>query len=139
MKILLDECVDARLARHFSEFDVETVHDRGWSGITNGKLLALAQVEFDVFVTVDRNLTFQQNIPKFSLAVILVHCVSNRLAANQTLHRAPDASVTQLAETTHAPSAGAGELGRLAAQLSSMFRALSGGTAVRPNPPIKHP
>ena len=105
MKILLDECVDARLARHFSEFDVQTVHDRGWSGITNGKLLALAQVEFDVFVTVDRNLTFQQNIPKFSLAVILVHCVSNRLAA----------------------------------QLSGMFRALSGGTAVRPNPPIKHP
>ncbi len=80
MKILLDECVDSRLARHFSEFDVQTVHDRGWSGITNGKLLALAQVEFDVFVTVDRNLTFQQNIPKFSLAVILVYCVSNRLA-----------------------------------------------------------
>ncbi len=80
MKILLDECVDSRLASQFSEFDVQTVHDRGWSGITNGKLLALAQVEFDVFVTVDRNLTFQQNIPKFSLAVILVHCVSNRLA-----------------------------------------------------------
>jgi predicted nuclease of predicted toxin-antitoxin system len=80
VKILLDECVDSRLARHFSEFDVQTVHDRGWSGITNGKLLALAQVEFEVFVTVDRNLAFQQNIPKFSLAVILVHCVTNRLA-----------------------------------------------------------
>ena len=80
MKILLDECVDSRLARHFSEFEVQTVYDRGWSGITNGKLLALAQVEFDVFVTVDRNLAFQQNIPKFSLAVILVHSVSNRLS-----------------------------------------------------------
>ncbi len=80
MKILLDECVDARLARHFAEFEVQTVHDRGWSGITNGKLLALAQVEFDVFVTVDRNLAFQQNIPKFSLAVILVHSISNRLS-----------------------------------------------------------
>ena len=80
MKILLDECVDSRLARHFSDCEVQTVHDRGWSGITNGKLLALAQVEFDVFVTVDRNLAFQQNIPKFSLAVILVHCVSNRLS-----------------------------------------------------------
>ncbi len=80
MKILLDECVDSRLARHFSEFEVHTVHDRGWAGITNGKLLALAQAEFDVFVTVDRNLTFQQNIPKFSLAVILVHSVSNRLS-----------------------------------------------------------
>ena len=54
MKVLLDECIDSRLARHFSEFEVETVHDRGWSGITNGKLLALAQVDFDVFATVDR-------------------------------------------------------------------------------------
>ena len=79
MKVLLDECIASRLARHFSKFEVETVHDRGWSGITNGKLLALAQVDFDVFVTVDRNLAFQQNIPNFSLAVILVHCVSNRL------------------------------------------------------------
>lgn len=80
MKILLDECVDSRLARYFSGLDVETVHDRGWSGIANGKLLALAQVEFDVFVTVDRNLAFQQNIPRFSLAVILLHSVSNRLS-----------------------------------------------------------
>lgn len=80
MKILLDECVDSRLAKHFSELEVQTVHDRGWSGIKNGKLLTLAQGEFDVFVTVDRNLTFQQNIPKFSLAVILVHSVSNRLS-----------------------------------------------------------
>lgn len=80
MKILLDECVDSRLARHLSGFEVQTVHDRGWSGITNGRLLALAQVEFDVFVTVDRNLAFQQNIPKFSLAVILIHSVSNRLS-----------------------------------------------------------
>lgn len=80
MKILLDECVDSRLAKHFSGLDVQTVHDRGWSGITNGELLALAQVEFDVFVTVDRNLAFQQNIPKFTLAVILVRSISNRLS-----------------------------------------------------------
>jgi predicted nuclease of predicted toxin-antitoxin system len=80
VKILLDECVDSRLAKHFPGFEVQTVHDRGWSGITNGQLLALAQVEFDVFITVDRNLAFQQNIPKFSLAVILVHSVSNRLS-----------------------------------------------------------
>lgn len=79
MRILLDECVDARLVRHFTEFEVRTVHEQGWSGITNGKLLALAQAEFDVFLTVDRNPAFQQNIPKFSLAVVLAHSVSNRL------------------------------------------------------------
>lgn len=55
------------------------MHEHGWSGITNGKLPALAQAEFDVFLRVDRNLAFQQNIPKFSLAVVLVHSVSNRL------------------------------------------------------------
>lgn len=72
MKILLDECVDSRLARHFSEFEVQTVHDRGWSGITNGKLLALAQVEFDVFVTVSRERCAGQ---------------SRMSAANQSLQR----------------------------------------------------
>jgi len=41
--------------------------------------LALAQAEFDVFVTVDKNLSFQQHLPKFSIAVILIHCKSNRV------------------------------------------------------------
>ncbi len=51
----------------------------GWSGIKNGQLLALAQSEFDVFVTVDRNLSFQQHLPKFSVAVLLLVAPSNRL------------------------------------------------------------
>ena len=80
MRVLLDECVDARLAGHMTVHETRTVHDQGWSAITNGKLLTLAQAEFDVFVTVDRNLAFQQHIPKFTLAVILVHCMSNRLS-----------------------------------------------------------
>jgi hypothetical protein len=50
------------------------------AGITNGKLLALAQVEFDVFVTVDRNLSFQQHLPKFDVAVILLKAKSNRVS-----------------------------------------------------------
>lgn len=79
MKVLLDECVDTRLAAHLTAFDTRTVHDQGWAGITNGKLLALAQADFDVFVTVDRNLAFQQHLPKFSIAVILLHSRSNRV------------------------------------------------------------
>lgn len=79
MKILLDECVDARFAPHVTGFDTQTVIGKGWAGISNGKLLALAQTEFDVFVTVDRNLSFQQHLPKFSIAVILIHCKSNRV------------------------------------------------------------
>ena len=70
MKVLLDECVDSRFAEHIQTVEVHTVIGKGWAGITNGKLLALAQAEFDVFVTVDRNLSFQQHLPKFDIAVV---------------------------------------------------------------------
>ncbi len=52
----------------------------GWAGIKNGQLLALAESEFDVFITVDRNLSFQQNLPQFNIAVIVLQSPSNRLA-----------------------------------------------------------
>ena len=80
MKLLLDECVDRRLAKHLTGLSVRTVAEMGWSGIKNGQLLALAQAEFDVLITVDRNLAFQQHLPKFSVAVLLIVAPSNRLA-----------------------------------------------------------
>jgi hypothetical protein len=49
-------------------------------GISNGQLLALAAAEFDVFITVDRNLPFQQHLPKFDIAVILLRAKTNRIA-----------------------------------------------------------
>jgi hypothetical protein len=52
----------------------------GWTTIANGRLLALASQRFDVFVTVDRNLSFQQNLPLFSIAVIVLRAKTNRLA-----------------------------------------------------------
>jgi len=52
----------------------------GWAGIKNGALLTLAGNEFDVFITVDRNLSFQQNLPDFNIAVLVLHATSNRLA-----------------------------------------------------------
>lgn len=79
MKVLLDECVDTRLISHLIGFDARTVHEQRWAGFTNGKLLALAQSEFDVFLTVDRNLAFQQPLPKFSIAVVVMHSRSNRI------------------------------------------------------------
>lgn len=80
MKILLDECIDRRLAREFVEYDIKTVPQMGWAGIKDGQLLTLAAAEFDVFITVDRNLSFQQNIPQFDIAVIVLQVPSNRLA-----------------------------------------------------------
>ena len=80
MKILLDECIDRRLSREFVDYEIKTVPQMGWAGIKDGELLALAVVEFDVFITVDRNLSFQQNIPQFDIAVVVLQSPSNRLA-----------------------------------------------------------
>ena len=80
MKILLDECVDRRLAKDLPGHFVKTVPQMGWATIKNGELLALAEKEFDVFITVDRNLSFQQNLPKFNIAVLVLRTHSNRLA-----------------------------------------------------------
>jgi hypothetical protein len=80
MKLLLDECIDRKFAREFAGYEVKTVPQMGWAGIKNGQLLALAEAEFDVFITVDRNLSFQQNLPQFDLAVIVLQAASNRLA-----------------------------------------------------------
>jgi len=80
MKLLLDECIDRRLAREFVGYEVKTVPQMGWAGIKNGQLLALAEEEFDVFITVDRNLSFQQNLPQFDIVVIVLQAPSNRLA-----------------------------------------------------------
>lgn len=80
MKLLLDECIDRKLAREFPGYEVKTVPQMGWAGVKNGQLLALAEAEFDVFITVDRNLSFQQNLPQFNIAVIVLQASSNRLA-----------------------------------------------------------
>ena len=85
MRVLLDECVDSRLAASLGTFEVRTVADQGWVGISNGQLLSRAAAEFDVFVTVDRNLPFQQHLPKFDIAVILLRAKTNRIAVLVTL------------------------------------------------------
>jgi predicted nuclease of predicted toxin-antitoxin system len=80
VKILLDECVDWRLARDLVGHDVKTARQMEWTAIKNVELLALASAEFDVFVTVDRNLSFQQNLPSLVIAVVVLRARSNRLA-----------------------------------------------------------
>ncbi|NCJ08398.1 hypothetical protein GS597_18170 [Synechococcales cyanobacterium C] len=79
MKLLLDECIDRKLAREFPGYEVKTVPQMGWAGVKNGQLLTLAAADFDVFITVDRNLSFQQNLPAFDIAVIILKVPSNRL------------------------------------------------------------
>jgi len=80
VKVLLDECVDWRLARDIVGHDIKTASQMGWTTIKNGELLALAAEHFDVFITVDRNLTFQQKLTSLPIAVIVLQAKTNRLA-----------------------------------------------------------
>jgi hypothetical protein len=80
MRIFLDECIDWRLGRDLVGHEVRTARQMGWAAIGNGELLALASQAFDVFLTVDRNLAFQQNVGTLTIAVIVLHAPTNRLA-----------------------------------------------------------
>ena len=79
MRLLLDECVPARLRRALPSHQVSTVVLEGWSGIKNGKLLALAETSFDAFITVDKNLPYQQNTTTLPIAVFVLDAVSIEL------------------------------------------------------------
>lgn len=79
MRLLLDESVPRRLRRSLPTHAVRTVGEMGWEGIKNGELLARAAVEFDAFVTVDKNLEYQQNINALPISVIVLHAQSNEL------------------------------------------------------------
>lgn len=79
MRVLLDENLDRRLKKSFDEeLEVLTVIERGWSGKKSGELLRLAEQEFDVFVTMDRNLEYQQNLRGLDLGILLIAARSNR-------------------------------------------------------------
>ncbi len=88
MRILLDECIDWRLSRAIVGHEVKTARQMGWASIKNGELLALASDRFDVSVTVDRDLSFQQNLRNLPIAVIVLQARTNRLA--DLLPLAPD-------------------------------------------------
>ncbi len=80
MKLLLDECVDQRLGRELLGHAVSTVPKMGWASKKNGELLSLAEQHFEVFITTDQNLSFQQNLTKFKIAVLVLCAPTNRLA-----------------------------------------------------------
>jgi hypothetical protein len=97
VKVLLDECVDRRFAHDLVGHEVTTVPRRGWAGIKNGDLLALAEKEFDAFITVDRKLSIQQDLTKFRIPMLLIRARTNRLEhirplAADVLERLPRAS-----------------------------------------------
>ena len=79
MRILLDESLPRDLVQLITGHEVSTVRNEGWASIKNGKLLALAGTRFDVFLTADRNLEFQQNLTTLPLAVVVLICHRTRV------------------------------------------------------------
>jgi hypothetical protein len=72
VKILLDECTPHIVKKRLPQRDIQTVQAMGWAGIKNGRLLQLAEPLFDVFITTDKNLSYQQNLSDRRLAFIVL-------------------------------------------------------------------
>ena len=72
MKVLVDECVPLKLVRLLNGHTFITAQEKGWGSFKNGQLLALAEAEFDLFLTCDRNLQYQQNLKGRKIAILLL-------------------------------------------------------------------
>jgi len=79
MKVLLDECLPRKLKYELPGHDVATVPEMRWAGTKNNALLRLAESNFDVFVTVDQGVQYQQNLRMAKLAVVVLVAPNNRL------------------------------------------------------------
>lgn len=79
MKLLVDESLPRGLKRELSGHDVATVAEMGWAGRSNGELLELAKDDFDVFLTADQGLVYQQNLSGAKIAVVVLAAKTNRL------------------------------------------------------------
>jgi predicted nuclease of predicted toxin-antitoxin system len=79
MRILLDESLPRDLKGLLANHEAETVALAGWAGVKNGKLLALAATAYDVFLTADQNIEFQQNLAKLPVSILVMVLVNNRI------------------------------------------------------------
>jgi hypothetical protein len=81
MKVLLDECLPRKLKYHMPGHECETVPEAGWAGKRNGELLLLAEESgFEIFVTLDRGLEYEQNLEGRKIAIVLISAKSSQLA-----------------------------------------------------------
>ncbi len=78
-RVLLDENLPRLLKRELPSFQVRTVAELGWAGIKNGNLLRLAEAAFDIFVTADQNLSYQQPVTTFDLGIVVLKARTTKL------------------------------------------------------------
>jgi hypothetical protein len=78
MRIILDECLPRKLKNDIVGHDVSTVTEIGWTSVRNGRLLSLAEAMFDILLTVDRNMEYQQDISSYQLTLIVLLSPDNK-------------------------------------------------------------
>jgi hypothetical protein len=80
MRVLLDECIDERFRNYFPDHDCQSARYAGLAGLKNGDILAAAEkAKFDVFLTVDQGIEYQQNLTGRTIGIIIFRTKSNRL------------------------------------------------------------
>lgn len=79
MKVLIDENLPRKLAGHLKGHECRTVAECGWAGKKNGELLSVAEPEFEVLLTLDKNIPYQQDLKPGRIAIVIVRAPSNRI------------------------------------------------------------
>jgi predicted nuclease of predicted toxin-antitoxin system len=85
VKLLLDECVTRFVKRDLSSHTVQTVEEAGLKGLENGDLLRAASETYEVLITVDQNLPYQQNVPGLNIAIVVLAAKRNSYASLKLL------------------------------------------------------
>ena len=85
MKILVDECLPRKLKHELPGHEVSTVPEMGWAGKKNGELLQLMNGQFDVFITIDGNMHYQQQLSEMHIAFVILKASNNKLDALKKL------------------------------------------------------
>ena len=79
MRVLIDACLPVAFQQHLPIDGIATAREKGWQRLKNGELLAVAQREFDVLITMDKSIPSQQSLAQFSIALLIIRARSNRL------------------------------------------------------------
>ena len=86
MRLLLDENLPKRLKQDLKEHEIYTAAEKGWAGVSNGKLMGLlTENKFDALLTFDKNLQYQQNFVRYTVAVIVLNAPDNSYATLREL------------------------------------------------------
>lgn len=105
-RVIIDECLPRKLKRLIPRTEAKTVPEAGFAGLKNGKLLFAIQTRFEVFVTIDANLEYQQNLKGLDFGIVVIHAKSNRFADLAPMGAELEAAVERVApgEVINVPS-----------------------------------